>query len=99
VAAYSDLFDLARNEGLKDKVRVAIIVASDTIMNESGGTANHTERVAWAKAAMASLEQESTRVLWMVLAANKALSQAAIESATDAAIQTNVDAVVDFFAV
>jgi hypothetical protein len=99
MATYSELDELGRSPPLRDKVRAAIAVAANTIRQESSANPNHAERLAWAKAAVANLDGELNRFMPLVLAANKDLSKAQIAGAADSGIQTQVDGVVNFFAV
>lgn len=98
MANYEELFDLRRNQMLLDKITTAIAVAADTIRTEAGGTANHANRVIWSREAAKSPHQMAGVFMTMVLAANKGASPGAISGASDTAIQTNVDAVIDYFA-
>lgn len=97
MATYTELFGLHNNSALKNKVMSAVVIAAETVMNEDGGTANHANRLVWAKAVFANPSNEADRMFWAVLAANSALSIAAIESASDSAIQANVDDHIDLF--
>jgi hypothetical protein len=99
MATYSELDELGRSPPLRDKVRAAIAVAANTIRQEDPGTVSHAERLVWAKAAVANLDGELNRFMPLVLAANKDLSKAQIEAAADSGIQTQVDGVINFFAV
>ena len=98
MATYQELFDLYNNSAMLDRVSVAVAVAAETVMNESGATTNHANRYLWARQAMISPRDEAKKFLMVVLAANKGASVAAIQSATDAQIQTNIDAAIDLMA-
>lgn len=99
MATYTELEEVGRDEGMRDKILAAIAVAADGVRTEDVGTANHAERLVWARQAMSNLGTERDRFLPMVLAANKSAAKAQILDAADATIQSNVDALVDFFAV
>ena len=99
MATYEELYGLRNDSGLRNRVVVACIISAEGIMSEDGGTPNHANRLIWAAAVFASPTQEAERMYWAVLAANKDATIAQIQSATDAAIQTNVDAHVDLFAI
>ena len=99
MATYTQLRDLSRNQQLADKIVTAIMVAIDTVRLEAGATPNHTERLAWAKVAVGDPISEAQRFTPLVLAKNKGVAASAISGASDAAIQTNVDDLIDFFAV
>ena len=98
MATYEELFDLRRNQTLLDKITTAIAVTADTIRTEAIGTTNHANRVIWSREAAKSLRPMADIFMSMVLAANKSASASAISGASDTAIQSNVDAVIDYFA-
>lgn len=98
MATYGELADLIRNEDLRDKIAAACLVAADDIRQEDGGTANHDNRVIWAKKVLANPRVEAGIIIPLVIAANKAATASQIAGAADTAIQNNVDAVVDFVA-
>lgn len=98
MATYPELFGLQSSGDLRNRVAVAIIVAADAIRSESGATTNHANRLVWAEQAFSDPVAKSEQVLWAVLAANKDATVSNIENATDAALQANVDAVVDVLA-
>jgi hypothetical protein len=99
MATYAELLLASEDAGLRNKVRVACIVAAEAIRTEDAGTANHAARLAWARSAFESPESVTQRMLWAVLAQNKAAALAAITGASDATVQTAVNAAVDVFAV
>lgn len=99
MASYEELHGLFEgSSALKNKIKVAIIVAAEAIRNEDGGTANHANRLLWAAGAFESPGSVADKMLMAVLAANKAADVGAIAGASDITIQANVDAVVDMFA-
>lgn len=98
MAAYTDLFNLYNDSALKNRVRVASIIAAETVMTEDGGTTNHANRLIWAKKVFQNSAFEAKRMLLAVLAANNMATIANIISATDTAIQINVDDHIDLFA-
>jgi hypothetical protein len=97
MALYIDLHTLAGNSTLRNRVAVACVIAANTIRTEDVGTAKHAERLAWAKAVYASPVTEASRILWSVLAQNAASTVALIEAASDASVQTAVDAAIAAF--
>jgi len=99
MATYTELYGLWSNSVLKNRVTVACIVAANTIRAEDGGTENHANRLAWAAQVFANPGMEADRMMMCVLAANNALTVAAITGATDAQIQTAVNDSVNLFAV
>ena len=98
MATYTELFDLRSNSDLRNRVAVALIIAAETVRGEDGGTTNHANRLIWAKQVFEGGLAQANQMLAAVLAANASSTVSQITSATDAAIQTNVDAVVDVFA-
>ena len=98
MATYTELRNLFNNSELKNRVSVACIVAAETIRGEDTATTNHANRLLWAKQAFKNPNGVSSEMLMALLAANKDAEVAAIEGATDAVIQTKVDAAVDLFA-
>jgi hypothetical protein len=98
MATYAELFDLRSNSPLLNRIMVACIVAAETIRGEDGGTANHANRLLWAKAVFANPDAEASRMMMAVLAQNKDATIGQITGATDAAVQTAVDAAIDVFA-
>ena len=98
MATYVELRALFSEDSLRNKIEVACIVAAEIIRVEDPGTANHINRLVWAKHAFDDPRSAAEKMLMALLAANKDLSVAAITSATDAAVQTKVDNAVDVFA-
>ena len=77
---------------LTKKVRVAILKKAITVSNLATPTA---EQIAWAKEAITSPDRFAGVVVNYVVAANATATIAAIISATDAAIETNVGSAID----
>jgi len=98
MATYSELRQLFGNGDLANKIEVAVIVAAEVIRSEDAGTANHANRLLWAKKAFANTYGIREEILKAVLAANKAATVATITGATDAVLQTAVDSVINLFA-
>lgn len=90
MATYAELATLLADSDLEPKIRVAVIIAAYNLIT---GTPTAADR-AWAAAVLVDPQTEARKALRSVLAANKSASLATIQAATDAAIQTNVDAVV-----
>ena len=95
MATYLELLNCAGDDGLNQKIRVAVVIAAEAIRTESQATTNHTARLAWGKSAYASPETAARSAIWAVLAQNAGATQSAILSASDATIQTAVNAAVD----
>lgn len=97
MATYAELRSLFPNSDLLNKVEVACIIAAEAIRNEAP-PANAAARDAWASKAFSNSGEVARQMLKALLAAEKDTALASILSATDAAIQTRVDAAVDLFA-
>ena len=97
MASYTELEELRNDTTLKARVRVATMIAAETIRTEAA-PANSAQRLAWAKSVFENPSTMGEQMFWAVLAANKDVAKATIQAAGDAAIQTNVDAAVDLFA-
>jgi hypothetical protein len=98
MATYDELLLAAEDPGLNKRVRVACVIAADSICNELATVTNHVNRMLWAKSVFQNPQTEAQRMLWAVLAQNKAASLAAIIGANDATVQTAVNTAVDRFA-
>jgi hypothetical protein len=99
VATYLEILTASEDPSLKKRIRVACFVAAELIRTEADVTPNHVARLAWAKEVFRNPEGEASRMIWAVLAQNKDLTVAAITGATDAQVQTAVNAAVNVFAV
>ena len=98
MATYTELYDLRTDSALRNRVAVACVVAAETVRLESPSVENHANRLAWAARTVADPETSARRMLWLLLAGNRAADVAAIRAATDEAIQAKVDAAVNLFA-
>lgn len=98
MATYAELLTASENATLNNKMRVAVVIAAEKVRTESNATANHANRLLWAKAVFADPNSEARRMMWAVLAQNQGATLAQITGATDATVQTAVDAAVDVFA-
>ena len=98
MATYEELLTAESNDNLNRKVRVAVIIAAETVRTEDVATPNHADRLLWAKAVFQSPSTEASRMVWAVLAQNKDATFAQIVGASDASVQTAVDAAVAVFA-
>lgn len=98
MATYDELLQANADTGLVNKVRVAVVVAATNIMLESDTTTNHANRLLWAKTVFSDPAMAGTRMMWPVLAQNRALTLAQLEGAADADVQMAVDAAVNVFA-
>jgi len=98
MASYTELRGLFSTDDLRNKIEVACIVAAEAIRTEDVNTDNHANRVVWAKTTFSNPRTIAEKMLMALLAANKDADVATITGASDAAIQTKVDAAVDVFA-
>lgn len=98
MATYEELKTLESNSALQNKVEIAIWVAANAIAAEDDQTANHANRLKWAKSALRDPGGSKDDFLRYLLAANKAVAVATITAASDATVQTHVDAAVNIFA-
>lgn len=98
MADYSELVDLMRDQEMVEKAAVAVIVATETVRTESGATTNHANRLLWAKEALDNPLAMAKRMWPSAIAQNKSATVGQITGATDAAIQSNIEAVIDIFA-
>lgn len=94
MATYSEILSISQNPAILNLVEVAVCVTANTIMLEPTGTTNHAARLLWAKATLADPLASARGLIWSVLVQNKALTAAQILAASDAAVQTAVDAAV-----
>jgi len=98
MATYQELRRLFADGLLKNQIEVACIVAAEAIRTEDVGTANHANRLVWAKAAFTNPNVIRERMLMTLLAKNKDAAVGTIQTVSDATLQTLVDASVDLFA-
>lgn len=98
MATYDELLIANGDTGLNKKVRVAVVVAATAIMTEDAGVTNHPNRLKWAKEVFADPAQAGIRMMWPVLAQNKAFPLASITGADDATVQAAVDTAINVFA-
>jgi hypothetical protein len=92
MATYKELRSLFGAGELRDKVEVAVCIKAAAVLAEPTPGVG---RLAWVETALTSTAAEAEKILKYLLAANAAITLSAIQAATDAAIQTKVDAIVD----
>ena len=97
MATYAELAAIGATDpdgfnALRDKVRVAVVIKAQAIAADVASTA---EQNAWAVDALQEPITQTDPVMNYILAANAGVTIANILSASDSAIQTNVDAAVD----
>lgn len=111
MATYSELFQVIGLEVdgalvLRNKVVAACLIAADTISSGNDDTdppwdqtaGAHDQRVKWAEQAYDGIEDLYDQVFRAVVAANNGETQSGILGASDSAIQSNVNAVIDTLA-
>lgn len=98
MATYAEILTASENETLNNKIRVACVIAAEAIRTEATATANHANRLIWAKSVYQNPVAEAKRMLWSVLAQNNGATLAAITGAADATVQAAVNTAVDSFA-
>jgi hypothetical protein len=98
MASYLELLDASNDDTLNQRMRVAVVIAAELVRTESTATTNHTARAAWAKTVYADPTAVAHKMIYAVLAQNAAAPLATILAATDASIQTAVNAAIDALA-
>jgi len=90
MASYTELRGQFGDDSFRNRVTMATIIAANNLLEATPTAADR----AWASNVFTSPDAQGRIVYMAVLAANKALTIVQITGATDAAIQSNVDAVV-----
>ena len=90
MATYLELKELLSDSNLQDKVEIAISKKAQTIIENALSTQAEKD---WAVSVNPIVDRD--RFLRSVLMANSELTVAQIQGASDAAIQSNIDAVID----
>ena len=99
MATYAELLTLATTgDALGQKIKVAVVVACDVIRLESDVTPNHAARLIWARSTLQNPDTAAAQMVFAVLAQNRALSVAQITGASDADVQTAVNAAANLLA-
>lgn len=101
MASYAEILDIATSgagDDLRKRLRVAVVVAADVVRAEVNTTPNHANRMVWARQVLQNPDAEAQRMLWAVLAQNRAFTALQITGADDAAVQTAVNAAIDLLA-
>jgi len=89
MATYQELFDLRQDSDLQNKMTTAIAVKCKAVIDGVGTNGQKD----WARVAI--INPDASQYIWFVLEANKNSSVAAIQSATDTAVQNNVNNAID----
>lgn len=98
MATYTELYDFRHKSELLNKISAAVAIQADVIRQETAQTANHANRLVWAKEAFKNPESKAQEMIWGILAVNKSATVQQITEATDATILSNVASLVDSFA-
>lgn len=101
MATNSEISALISNTDLHNKIKAACIRAANTIRLEDSGTANHANRIIWARQCLSSMTGPTTKadqMFWMLIGANADATLATINGVSDSAINTAVLGAVDLFA-
>ncbi|MEO9231637.1 MAG: hypothetical protein ABI216_22165 [Devosia sp.] len=98
MATYAELLVANADTGLINRVRVATFISATDIITEAPATTNHTNRLLWAKQVFSDPAAMGSRMMWPVLAQNRALTLSQLTGASDADVQGAVDAAVNVFA-
>lgn len=99
MALYSELRECSESLDLLIKVQVACIISANIIADEATDVLFHSQRLLWANSAYNDPVATAKKMVWAVLAKNAAATKAQILAATDATVQTNVNAAVNVFAI
>jgi hypothetical protein len=95
MATYQELHALTHNAEILNRIMAAVAILADEIRTELPATANHAERMAWAKRALTNVDGTARGLMWVVMAQNRTFTVAQIDGATDAALQTAVNSAVE----
>lgn len=98
MATLTELATLESDPDLSKKIEVALWIAAEAIQQEDDQTANHANRLKWAKKVLGDSDGSKQEFLRYLLAANADQSLGTITGAADSAIQNAVNAAVDIFA-
>lgn len=98
MATYAEILAASAHDGLRQKIRVAVVMAAETVRVEPEGTDKHIQRLQWAKAVFTNPELEGNKMVWPVLAQNASFTLTQITGATDAAVLSAVLAAINVIA-
>jgi hypothetical protein len=91
MATYLELQGIFSDSSLLAKAQVAVVISAYNLV--SSGTPTAAQK-AWATDVFSSPGLEAKKALMAVLAENNTMTIATIQGATDSALQTQIDAVV-----
>lgn len=98
MATFDELLQAESNTLLIQHVREAVIVAATAIMTEDGATANHANRLLWAKTVFNDPSAAGMKMMYPVLAQNRAAPIASIIGASDDTVLAAVMTAINVFA-
>ena len=94
MATYQEIREIwgnVSNDGLKAQVEVATVVAAEAKL--SG--VSTADELKWAAAVLSNPRVEAQKALMSVIASNKSVTIEQMQSASDEAVQTKVDGIID----
>ncbi len=98
MATLAELNTLVDSSELNEKIRGAVMKAAVSVAYEASDTANHANRVKWAKQALSDPIGIAAKVSRYVVGALASETLATITSSSDTTIQDNVNASINIFA-
>ncbi len=98
MATYNELFALRSNADLRNRITAAIAVKCDEIRLEADTVPNYANRRLWAKEALTAPDAMAEKMMWGILAANRAFTSAQIAAAGDTALLSAVNDLVNVYA-
>lgn len=90
MASDAELYALRNNSDLLNSLTVAIGLAIGAITIEDPATENHAARAEWATKALADMDAEARRAVWVFLSANRDAPVADITKIAATAMQETV---------
>jgi hypothetical protein len=96
MATYAELLTASENEALRNKIRVALVIAAERVRTDATPPANQAARLVWAREVFLGGGNVES-MMRVVLAQNASAPLASILAASDAAVLTAVEAAIDVF--
>jgi len=93
-----ELLSIQNEPYLTQRILAATVIAAEVVRAENVNTANHANRLKWAKTVFEHPQLAGQAMLWAVLAQNNAYSVAQVLAADDATVKAAVLNAVDVFA-
>ena len=98
MATLIELNGLVDDPNLSAKVGGALLAAAKDVLFEDAGTANHANRLKWAKAVINDPAGQRVRMMRLVVGINSASDLATINALTDQNIKDGVALGINLFA-